>query len=65
METVRGGARLNRGESSFTLWTGSIYVRAGPVPGRVDNAVQALRGVGRSAAIGPGDDLPPPDFSHC
>lgn len=67
-EEVRGRARLQRfGDGHVQLWFGrvtiSIYTSGDPA--LIDQAVQQLRGVGRTAGVGPGDPLDPPDFGGC
>lgn len=67
-ETVRGQGQLQRfGDGHVRLWTErvSIFIDTTADPALVDQAVQQLRGVGRTAVVGPGSGLGIPDFSGC
>jgi hypothetical protein len=69
VETVRGGAIMVQVKSGEVyVWTGDvrviIFYLVDVAEGK--RAVEELRGTGQvSGHIGPGDPLPPPDFSRC
>lgn len=63
---MRGGARLLRfTDDHVRLWTGtiSIYLDAAANPALLDQMLAQLRGL--TGSPGPGEPLPPPDFSAC
>lgn len=68
LETVRGGAQVHRfSDGHVVLWGNgvSVSIQAPGMPDLVDQAMLALRGLGRAAAIGAGEPIPAPDFSGC
>ena len=71
-QQFRGDALIVRrevvemGEATARIWTedASIWLNIPIAPERLEEALQALAGLNR-AHIGPGDELPPPDFTPC
>ena len=66
-EPVRGDALVIRLPLQFEtyLWTGNTSVKLSGNADLLEQAISQLRGIGPTAAIGPGDPLPPPDLSPC
>lgn len=73
IQEVRGGGRMvvitnpttGRPESQH-LVVGRVEIQvSGSVSLDPDDVIEQLRGLGMTAAIGPGDPLPPPDLSEC
>jgi hypothetical protein len=68
VEVVRGGARLLRfRDGHVILWTGNVSVEVHLIgaPERIDEAVQALRGLGPLTTVREGQPLPAPAFASC
>jgi hypothetical protein len=66
-EPLRGNALVIRFPLHFEayLWTGGTSVKLSGNADLLEEAIGQLRGIGPTAALGPGDPLPPPDLSRC
>jgi hypothetical protein len=68
LREVRGGALVQKFiDGHVQLWTDGVTVTIHPTadPGRADELVGLLQGMGRTANLQPGADLPRPNFEGC